>query len=111
MPQLRVLTLDQCKIRKIENLTACKKLTHLSLRGNLIEDCSIQGGAQQLIELKNLCLSRNRITQIRTIYGYPNLEELEIDNNPLFRIHPQATMNIKHLKSLDLSHCKFQNVH
>lgn len=111
MPQLRVLTLDQCKIRKIESLTACKKLTNLSLRGNLIEDCSVQGGAQQLIELKSLCLSRNKITQIRTIYGYPNLEELELDNNPLTRVHPQATMNIKNLQSLDLSHCKFQNVH
>jgi Leucine-rich repeat (LRR) protein len=45
LPQLKVLTLDGCRIKVIENLKTCKKLEHISLNGNLITDPSIQGGA------------------------------------------------------------------
>lgn len=50
------------------------------MNGNLITDLSIQGGAQQLIELKVLSVSNNRIHQIKGIYGYPSVSPLiEID--------------------------------
>jgi len=42
-------------------LKSCKKLEQLSLNGNLITDLSIQGGAQQLIELKMLSATNNKI--------------------------------------------------
>jgi Leucine-rich repeat (LRR) protein len=61
LPQLRMLNLDGCRISVIENLKSCKKLEHISLNGNMIFDLSIQGGAQQLIDLKVLSVSNNRI--------------------------------------------------
>ena len=73
LPQLKSLTMDSCKLRQIENLRVVKKLQYLSLKNNLIEDPSIQGGAQQLIDLKQLLLSGNQIQQIRYIYGYPGV--------------------------------------
>lgn len=46
LAQLKSLTMDGCKLSKIENLKVAKKLQFLSLKSNLIEDPSIQGGAQ-----------------------------------------------------------------
>ena len=46
LPQLRILSLDGCRIKVIENLKSCKKLEQISMNGNLITDLSIQGGAQ-----------------------------------------------------------------
>ena len=65
LPQLKVLQLDGCRIKVIENLKSCKKLEQLSLNGNLITDLSIQGGAQQLIELKMLSATNNKIQQLK----------------------------------------------
>jgi len=41
LPQLKLLAMDGCKIRKIENLRVAKKLNTLSLKGNFIQDPSI----------------------------------------------------------------------
>lgn len=72
-PCLRSLRLDSCKISRIENLKPLKKLMHLSLSDNRIEDPSVQGAALQLSDLKALNLSKNRITQVKQFYGYPNV--------------------------------------
>jgi Leucine-rich repeat (LRR) protein len=103
--------MDNCRITKIENLKSCKKLQTLSLSGNLITDPSLQGGAQQLIDLKSLTLSHNKITQIKHFYGYPNLEELYLQSNPLSRVHPKASFQIKELQLINLSNCAFLNQH
>lgn len=73
LAQLRILSLDGCRIKLIENLKSCKKLEQISINGNLITDLSIQGGAQQLIELKILSAANNRIQQVKGIYGYPSV--------------------------------------
>lgn len=78
LPQLRVLQLDGCRVRVIENLKSCKKLEQLSLNGNLITDLSIQGGAQQLIELKILSACNNKIQQLKGIYGYPSVSKTSL---------------------------------
>jgi Leucine-rich repeat (LRR) protein len=46
LSQLKSLQMDGCRLRKIENLKVAKKLVHLSLKSNQIDDPSIQGGAQ-----------------------------------------------------------------
>lgn len=49
--------------------------------------------------------------QIKDIYGYPNLEELYLNSNPLERVHPKATTQIKLLQIIDLRKCQFKNAH
>jgi Leucine-rich repeat (LRR) protein len=41
LPNLKVVTLNHNKIRKIENLKNLRKLEVLNLAGNLIEDMSV----------------------------------------------------------------------
>jgi len=51
-PQLEILCLNNNQIKRIENLKSLKKLQKLDLSANMITEPSLQGGAQQMLELK-----------------------------------------------------------
>jgi Leucine-rich repeat (LRR) protein len=58
-PALEILTLSYNQIKRIENLKTLKKLKKLDLSNNVLTEPSLQGGAQQMIDLEELDLSCN----------------------------------------------------
>jgi len=71
LPQLEKLCLCNNQIKRIENLKNLKKLKKLDLGNNLISEPSLQGGAQQMLELTELDLRNNDICEINNFYGFP----------------------------------------
>lgn len=62
MPNLRSITLNHNKIKRLENLKGLRKLESLSIIGNLLEDLSVYGGAPEpMLELREINAARNKI--------------------------------------------------
>jgi Leucine-rich repeat (LRR) protein len=55
------VNLNQNKIRQLENLRGLRKLEILSIAGNLLEDLTISGGGEPLLELKEINAGKNKI--------------------------------------------------
>jgi len=64
-----------------------KKLEILSLRGNEITDT---GSTDNMVELKTLFLSYNKINKVKSFHWCANVEEIELDQNQI-EIIPRET--------------------
>ena len=77
IPQLRSVNLNQNKIRQLENLRGLRKLEILSIAGNLLEDLTISGGGEPLLELKEINAGKNKIQVIKSSFSlFPNVRNL-----------------------------------
>ena len=61
-----------------------------------------------MIDLKELNLSQNQITTIESIKNMPNLELLNINDNPLSMIFPDAFAQLPELSSLELNNIQIK---
>ena len=71
--QLESLNLASNQIKRIENLKNLKKLKKLGISNNLIIEPSLQGGAQQMLDIVELNLKGNKIEVFNSFYGFPNV--------------------------------------
>ena len=72
-PNLRVLVLDHNRIKKLENLKNLRKLEVLQVTGNLLEDISVHGCIEPMLELKEIHAARNQIKALKQITHFPNV--------------------------------------
>lgn len=63
----------------------------------------------QLICLKELNLRNNKITRVTKLTGYPNIEKVIFDKNPIFEIEPTAFKECTDLKYLHLAKIQLPN--
>lgn len=109
LANLRILELDFNKITRICNIRGLRKLERLSLQGNLIEDFSCLEFVDPMIELKELNLSQNRIKTIECIKNVPNLDQLNLNENPISLIFPDAFTQVNELGTLLLDKVAIKN--
>jgi Leucine-rich repeat (LRR) protein len=67
LPNLKILILNHNKIKKLENLKNLRKLEVLQVSGNLLEDVNIYNSNESMIELKELSVSKNKISSLKLI--------------------------------------------
>jgi len=87
LPKLEKLTLANCGLGNIENLSAAK-LTYLDLNSNAIRELS---PLSFMTSLKHLDLSYNALTNLNDLSALTGLEVLNISGNSLSSIRPLAT--------------------
>ena len=89
------------KIRKIpESIGKLTSLKYLNLAGNRISDIEKLNSSKNLLHLKKLKLSWNRIKEIKGLEDLLNLEELDLSNNQINEI--KGLENLSNLNYLNL---------
>mmetsp|Transcript_10784 Transcript_10784/g.13517 ORF Transcript_10784/g.13517 Transcript_10784/m.13517 type:complete len:184 (+) Transcript_10784:217-768(+) len=109
LPGLTHLILDHNQIRVIGGLRGLKKLEDLSLADNAIEDASVQETGFSLVNVTELNLAGNRITQLTKVFGYPQVKEMNLDRNPITSIDGVAFSACPELKNLSIDQIKLPN--
>ena len=98
LPKLEKLTLFDCGLSSIENLSALRTLTYLDLSNNSIRDISALSFMSNLLELD---LSHNALDNLNALSSLSGLEKLNISYNSLSSIVPLASCT--GLKELNVS--------
>ncbi|MCD7756239.1 MAG: leucine-rich repeat domain-containing protein [Firmicutes bacterium] len=99
LPNLETLTLSNCSLSNIENLSGATKLTKLVLSSNAIRDLSPLSFMTTLTELD---LSHNAVTNLSALSALENLSVLDVSYNsissaaPLSACTSLATVCIAH---------------
>ena len=99
LPNLQNLTLENCGISSIANLSVANKLVRLDLSGNTIRDLSVLSG---MTNLEALDLSRNALTGLGQISMLTGLKELNVAYNSLVSV--SSLSGCTGLMILDISH-------
>ena len=87
LPALTKLTLANCSLSSIANLSGAKKLTYLDLNNNAIRDISPLSFMDTLTELN---LSHNALTNLSSLSALTGLTKLDVSYNSLASIVPLA---------------------
>ena len=98
LPELTELTLSNCQISSITNLSGATSLEYLDLGGNAIRDLDVLSG---LTQLKALCLDHNAVISLEAIAGLTSLQILDVSYNSLVSTLPVSTLH--NLTYLDVS--------
>lgn len=101
LPKLTELTLSDCGLSSIGNLSAASGLTYLDLQHNAIRDISPLSFMKQL---KELDLSHNALENLSALSGLSQLESLNVSYNSLTSLVPLA--GCTGLKVLNVSNNK-----
>ena len=88
LPKLEKLTLSDCGLSSIENLSALRALTHLDLSSNSIRDISALSFMSNLLELD---LSHNALDNLNALSSLSGLNKLNVSYNSLSSIVPLAS--------------------
>lgn len=99
---LQSLNLSQNLISDISGLSELKKLTYLNLSNNKINDISY---ILDTISIKTLDVSYNNLTRLQNLSNLFFLEEVNISNNQISSVLEFA--NLRYLTSLN---CSFNNI-
>ncbi len=99
LPNLEKLTLEDCGLSSIANLSAAKKLTDLNLSSNTIRDISVLGA---MTALARLDLNKNALTDLSALTTLTGLKELDVSYNSLENLAPLG--GCVGLNLLDASH-------
>jgi len=105
---LKKLTLNYNLLKSIHGLKSLRKLETLSLVGNMITDCAPSDCTEPMLELKELDLRGNKITCVEAIRSFPNLEEINLNDNPIKMIFPKAFGPCTKLINLSLDNVKLR---
>ena len=89
LPALTNLTLNECNLSNIENLSSATKLTTLDLSSNAIRDLS---PLTFLSSLESLNLSHNALTSLNAISSLSGLKVLDISYNSLESVAPLSAL-------------------
>ncbi len=85
LPNLETLTLSNCSLSNIENLSGATKLTKLVLSSNAIRDLSPLSFMTTLTELD---LSHNAVTNLSALSALENLSVLDVSYNSISSVAP-----------------------
>jgi Leucine-rich repeat (LRR) protein len=101
--EVKLLNLSKIPKNFVPILRTLENLTDLNLNYNFIESLN---GFSNLLQLKALKVDGNKIQEIplNFLEGCPNLEKLDLSNNVITLVHPEAFHNFRNLQILDLSH-------
>ena len=89
LPALTNLTLNECNLSNIENLSTATKLTTLDLSSNAIRDLS---PLTFISSLESLNLSHNALTSLNAISSLSGLKVLDIAYNSLESVAPLSAL-------------------
>ena len=89
LPALTNLTLNECNLSNIENLSTATKLTALDLSSNAIRDLS---PLTFISSLESLNLSHNALTSLNAISSLSGLKVLDIAYNSLESVAPLSAL-------------------
>lgn len=98
LPNLEKLTLSNCGISSIVNLSAAKDLIYLDLSQNAIRDFS---SLSFMAQLQHLNLSHNALTDLNAVSSLSSLLSLDVSYNSLTSVIPVA--GCKALTQLNIS--------
>jgi len=87
-PKLENLTLSDCDLSNIENLSGAKELSWLDLSNNAIRDVSALSFMSDLVYLN---LSHNALTSLNALSSLTSLETLDVSYNSLSSITPLSS--------------------
>jgi hypothetical protein len=99
--------IDRCSLlwnKKISNLSTCKKITDLNLKG-FSDPGFLEYSLQELIELRELVLIKCKISSLEFISNRSKLEDLQIYYSPALK-DISAIERCKTLRTLIIDHCK-----
>ena len=88
LPKLEKLTLSECGLSSIENLSKLRNLTYLDLSGNSIRDLSALSFMSSLLQLD---LSHNALDNLNALSSLSGLQKLNVSYNSLSSIVPLAS--------------------
>ena len=88
LPKLEKLTLSDCGLSAIENLSSLRTLTQLDLSGNSIRDISPLSFMSKLLELD---LSHNALDNLNALSSLTGLSKLNVSYNSLSSVVPLAS--------------------
>ncbi|XP_021380343.1 centriolin-like isoform X3 [Mizuhopecten yessoensis] len=95
------------KIKYIENLDRCKKLTNLNMSCNMIERVE---KLEKLIKLRELNLAYNNITKVEGLENLANLQMLNVTGNNIEHIPIWLGKRLKALRTLHLGKNNLQSM-
>lgn len=99
------LSLNNCNLSQIPDISLLKELIDLEFKDNKINDLGI---LSNLNKLEYLDLSNNNINDISAIKNLFNIEHLDLSNNNIKNI--SAIKNNKNLKSLDINNNPIEDI-
>lgn len=105
LPKLTSLTMTDCKLSGITELSGAAGLTHLDLSSNTIRDLSALG---TMPYLQSVDLSHNALDSIEVLGNLTNLIKLDVSFNSITSAAPLASCS--HLSELDLSNNYLTNL-
>ena len=98
---LEVLILSFNELNKIENLSGLRSLQRLELGFNFIKRIS---GLTGLVKLKHIELNNNLLNRLEDVHALandtPNVEVLDLSNNPICKARSYKSAIFKHLKNI-----------
>ncbi len=105
LPMLTSLSLQNCGVPSLHNLSAAAGLTSLTLSDCFVSDISALGSLQNL---KKLDLSNNAVKDVTPLGGLTQLETLSLKNNAL--TSADALQTCVSLTDLDLSNNQLESI-
>ncbi len=85
LPKLEKLTLSNCNISSIQNLSSAKHLKQLDLSNNMIRDIS---ALSFMTSLEKLDMNHNALEDLNALSALENLQELDVSFNSLASVAP-----------------------
>ena len=98
LPKLTTLSITDCGLSSIAELSGAGNLTYLDLSSNTIRDLT---ALSTMPYLQTVDLSHNALTSVEVLGGLTNLTKLDISFNSITSTAPLA--NCSHLAELDVS--------
>lgn len=99
LPKLTVLTLNDCQLSSITELSGATALTELDLGNNTVRDLAPLRGMKSLHTLN---LQHNAVIDLGVLSELTALRELDVSYNSLLSVAPLASLY--ELRVLDISH-------
>lgn len=99
LPSLKNLTMTDCGLSSITDLSNAQMLTHLDLSENAIGDISALSG---MTALEQVDLSDNAVTDLSALAGLPQLKVLDLSHNAVSSIVPLTSCAA--MERLNISH-------
>ena len=105
LPDLTYLTLSNCQLSSIANLSGAKNLQYLDISNNTVRDLAALSGMKHL---KTLNLAHNAVVSLESITGITTLETLDVSYNSLTSTAPIGSLF--NLINLDISYNGLMNL-
>lgn len=99
LPKLQELTMEDCGLSSISELSGAPSLVYLNIAGNTVRNLDVLAGMPSLTRLD---LQHNAVISLEAVGSLTNLEELNVSYNALTGLSPLRACGL--LTVLDASH-------